>query len=34
MMAEEGIRATAAALQLLARDPQHIGGRIDMLYAA
>jgi len=34
MMAEEGIRAAAAALPRLARDPHDLGGRTDMLYAA
>ena len=34
MMAEEGVRAAAAALPVLASDPQDIGGRTDMLYAA
>ena len=34
MMAEEGIRAAAAAVPRLASDLHDIGGRTDMLYAA
>ena len=34
LMAEEGIRAAAAALPRLVRDPHDLGGRTDMLYAA
>jgi alcohol dehydrogenase class IV len=34
MMAEEGIRATAAALPVLARDPHDLGARGDALYGA
>ena len=34
LMAEEGIRAMAAALPKLARDPQDIGARADALYGA
>ena len=34
MMAEEGIRATAAALPRLQRDPQNIDARSDALYGA
>ena len=34
LMAEEGIRAIAAALPKLARDPQDIGARGDALYGA
>ena len=34
MMAEEGIRAAAAAMPRLASDLHDIGGRTDMLYAA
>ncbi len=34
MMAEEGIRATAAALPRLALDPKDLAARADMLYGA